>query len=454
MRKLRLISILLILLLLLPVISASAAPLLPYAIQVNRAWNTVTIYTHDDSGQYTIPVKAMICSTARPGYVTPLGSFRLSARRTQWQLMLDGTYGQYATQFQGHYLFHSICYQDDRHDAMVRDAYNNLGTAASMGCVRLETADAKWIFDYCPAGTPVTIYENYDSPGPLGKPEKTVSYISPEAYNGWDPTDPAENNPWQAAEVTEIELSAPDLFLQAGEAAALDAFYQPETALILWDSSDDSVAKVNANGTVTALSSGEAVITASGFKGLSAQCFVTVEGELLPFDDLLPGAWYYTGVRQATELGLLRGLGNRTFAPNQPMTRAMVVQVLHQSAGKPTAKDPADFTDVSADSWYADAVAWAVEQGLVNGVSGQHFSPDTPMTRQDLAVILWRYAGAPEIVNDLSRFQDGTLTAEYAQPAMTWMTQQGFLQGSNGLLNPAKTVTRAEAATIFLRYQS
>ncbi len=454
MRKLRLFSIFLIILLLFSTISVSAAPLLPYSIQVNRAWNTVTVYTHDDSGQYTVPVRAMVCSTARPGYVTPLGSFRLSAYRTQWQLMLDGTYGQYATQFQGNYLFHSICYQDDRHDAMVREAYNDLGNPASMGCVRLQTADAKWIFDNCPAGTPVTIYENYDSPGPLGKPAKTVDYISPEAHNGWDPTDPAENNPWQTAEVTAIELSTPQLVLQAGEASALKAVYQPETAFISWKSSDETVAKVDENGKVIALSSGEAVITAAGFKGLSAQCLVTVEGELLPFDDLQPGVWYYTGVRQAIAQGLLRGLGKKTFAPDLAMTRAMVVQVLYQLSGKPAVKDPADFSDVSADSWYADAVAWAVKQGVVQGVSPQHFSPDTPMTRQDLAVVLWRYAGAPKVQNDLSGFQDEAQTAEYAQPAMIWMTQQEYLKGTKGLLQPIKTVTRAEAATIFLRYKS
>lgn len=453
MRKLRLFSILLVLLLPFSSISVSAAPLLPYAIQVNRAWNTVTIYTYDDNGQYSVPVKAMVCSTARPGYVTPLGPFRLTNYRKQWQLMLDGTYGQYATQFHGNYLFHSICYQDNRHDAMVPEAYNNLGNAASMGCVRLETADAKWIFDNCPAGTPVTIYDDYDSPGPLGKPDKTVSYIPPELYNGWDPTDPAEHNPWRTAEITAMELSASQLDLLAGEAYALKATYQPETALVSWKSNNEAVAKVDQNGKVTALSAGETVITAAGFKGLSAQCIVTVEEELLPFDDLLPGAWYYTGVRQAMEQGLLRGLGKRTFAPDQAMTRAMVVQVLYQSAGKPAAKEPADFADVSADAWYADAVAWAVEQDAVNGVSAQRFSPDAPMTRQDLAVVLWRYAGAPDVQNDLSNFRDGMQTAGYAKTAMTWMTQQGFLKGAQGFLHPTKTVTRAEAATIFLRYQ-
>ncbi len=452
MKKFRLISLVLLILLLTNLVSA-AAPLLPYAIKVNRAWNTVTVYTHDESGQYTVPVKAMICSTARAGYVTPLGEFRLRAYRTQWQLMVDGTYGQYATQFQGNYLFHSICYEDDRHDAMKRDSYNNLGNAASMGCVRLETVDAKWIFDNCPAGTPVTIYEDYDSPGPLGKPDRTVDYIPAEVHNGWDPTDPAEGNPWQNAEVTMMELSAEELAMTAGEAADLNVTYEPATAIINWSSSDPAVASVDAGGKVTAMSAGEAIITCAGLQGVSAQCAVTVESELLPYDDLLPGAWYYPEVRQAMEQGLFKGLGNRTFAPNAPVTRAMVVQVLYKLAGSPKVQTAAEFADVAEDVWYADAVNWAVQKGVVKGISKTEFAPDVPMTRQDLAAILWRYAGSPKMTSDLSEFDDGTQVASYAETAMAWMTEQGYLKGSDGCLQPTKTASRAETAAIFLRYK-
>lgn len=451
MKKFRLISLVLLILLLTNLVSA-AAPLLPYAIKVNRAWNTVTIYTHDENGQYTVPVKAMICSTARPGYVTPTGSFRLAQKRSEWRLMLDGTYGQYATCFSGNYLFHSICYEDDRHDAMKRDSYNNLGNAASMGCVRLETIDAKWIFDNCPAGTPVTVYEDYDSPGPLGKPNKTVNYIPEEGYTGWDPTDPAEGNPWHTAEITEIELSETELSMQAGESTILTETHEPELALTFWTSSDKSVVNVE-NGKVIALSAGEATITLSGLKGLSAQCTVTVEGELLPYDDLTPGAWYYPEVRQAMEQDLFRGLGNRTFAPNASVTRAMVVQILFKLAGSPQVQTAAEFADVAEDAWYADAVNWAVQKGVVNGVSADSFAPDVPMTRQDLAAVLWRYASSPKTVSDLSEFDDGDQVASYAETAMAWMTEQGYLKGSDGCLQPSKTASRAETAAIFLRYK-
>lgn len=129
MLKRRLICFVLLLVLLAGTVSAAGADVPPYAIKVNRAMNTVTVYELDENGQHTVPVKAMICSTARAGYVTPLGSFRLTAHRSPWRLMLDGTYGQYATCFKGNYLFHSICYSDDSHDAMVREAYNKLGEA-------------------------------------------------------------------------------------------------------------------------------------------------------------------------------------------------------------------------------------------------------------------------------------------------------------------------------------
>ncbi|MBR5284042.1 MAG: L,D-transpeptidase, partial [Clostridia bacterium] len=115
MKVYRLVAVLLIVALL--TVGASAAPLLPYAIEVNRAANTVTVYSPDETGAYTVPVKAMICSTARQGYTTPAGTFRLAEFRSEWRLMLDGTYGQYATCFMGNYLFHSICYSDDSHDA-------------------------------------------------------------------------------------------------------------------------------------------------------------------------------------------------------------------------------------------------------------------------------------------------------------------------------------------------
>lgn len=170
----------------------------PYYIKVNRLQNCVTIYGLDADGGYSVPVKAMVCSTGREGHETPMGNFAVQDFKAKWCYMVDGSYGQYATGFRsGGYLFHSICYTAKEHDAMMVDEYNLLGNYASLGCVRLQTADAKWIFDNCPVGTGVTVYED-ENPGPLGKPGKVVAEITEEMNNGWDPTDPADGNPWRS----------------------------------------------------------------------------------------------------------------------------------------------------------------------------------------------------------------------------------------------------------------
>ncbi len=423
----------------------------PYAIRVNRALNTVTIYTQDATGAYTVPYKAMICSTARSGYTTPLGNYQLEEYRSEWRLMVDGTYAQYATCFIGNYLFHSICYTEPSHDAMIRDAYNNLGSAASMGCVRLETVDAKWIYDNCPAGTPVTVYDDPEDPGPLGKPERTMDFISETAYNGWDPTDPAEENPWRSMNVTKLTVSPRSLSLHAGETATLTVETDPKNAAVRWTSSNETVATVDAKGLVTAKSAGTTQIEVSSYNGLTATCTVRVQGELLPFDDLVPGSWYYAEVRQALEKGLFSGVGERTFAPQQSMTRAMVVQVLYNLEQKPKSPAELPFTDVAEDSWYRDAVAWAVSEGIVQGVSEAAFCPDRAMTRQELATVLWRYSGSPSAAADLTVFSDEAAIQTFARDALSWMVQQKLMQGSGDALRPTHQITRIEAAVIFQR---
>lgn len=169
----------------------------PYYIMVNRAQSTVTVYELDERGYYTVPVKAMVCSTGRKGHATPTGTYTIGGRWT-WVHMLDDSYGQYCTQIKGNILFHSVCYTKKDPSTLMTHEYNGLGAPASLGCVRLQTADAKWIYDNCARGTKVTIYDDAESPGPLGKPEKLVPHISDEQANGWDPTDPREANPWHA----------------------------------------------------------------------------------------------------------------------------------------------------------------------------------------------------------------------------------------------------------------
>ncbi len=165
-----------------------------YHIMVNRSQNTVTVYERDEGGAYTVPVRAMVCST---GSRTPLGAYQTS-RKYEWRPLFGGVYGQYATRITGHILFHSVPYTEASKNALEYEEYNKLGTSASMGCIRLSVEDAKWLYDYCAVGTLVTIYEDED-PGPLGKPEPLVIDVD-SPYRGWDPTDPDAANPWLASE--------------------------------------------------------------------------------------------------------------------------------------------------------------------------------------------------------------------------------------------------------------
>ena len=134
----------------------------PYYIMVNRAQSTVTVYELDEEGYYTVPVKAMVCSTGRKGHATPTGTFTIGGRWT-WLHMIDDSYGQYATQIKGNILFHSVCYTEKDPSTLMTEEYNGLGAPASLGCVRLQTADAKWIYDNVARGTKVTIYDGDDT---------------------------------------------------------------------------------------------------------------------------------------------------------------------------------------------------------------------------------------------------------------------------------------------------
>lgn len=168
-------------------------PKYPYYIKVNRKANCVTVYTYDDNGKYTVPVKAMVCSVGKNNG-TPTGVFRTQGKYT-WRTLYGNVYGQYSTRINGNVLFHSVPYRKTQKDTLITKYYNQLGTAASAGCVRLTCADAKWIYDNCALGTTVEIYDGSDA-GPLGKPS-AIKIDTNSPYAGWDPTDPDSKNPWR-----------------------------------------------------------------------------------------------------------------------------------------------------------------------------------------------------------------------------------------------------------------
>ena len=182
--------------------SSSSDYSLPYAVYVNCAANTVTIYSRDSDGEYTVPVKAMVCST---GSGTPRGTYytyddpsnSVWSPYYPWWPLYGGVYGMYAYGIVGDILFHSVPYYSPDPGDLEWEEYNKLGTSASMGCVRLAVSDVLWIFNNCPHGTMVVFYDDASYPGPLGKPSSI--YIDPSSPNrGWDPTDPDPNNPWNS----------------------------------------------------------------------------------------------------------------------------------------------------------------------------------------------------------------------------------------------------------------
>lgn len=164
----------------------------PYLIAVNRIQNTVTVYRQDEEGNYTIPDRAFVCSV---GDNTPTGYY-LTEERYRWQGLYDNAWGQYATRIVDHILFHSVPYYSEEPDDLEYEEYNMLGSHASLGCVRLSVADAKWIYDNTEEGFPCVIYDDSLVDGPLGKPIPITIDVNDAEKRGWDPTDPDEDNPW------------------------------------------------------------------------------------------------------------------------------------------------------------------------------------------------------------------------------------------------------------------
>lgn len=170
----------------------------------------------------------------------------------------------------------------------------------------------------------------------------------------------------------------------------------------------------------------------------------------------LNGHWSAEFSAKAVELGLFTGVTETEFAPNNSMTRAMLVQVLYRMQGSPEAGS-STFTDVADSAWYAKAVAWASENGIVNGSNGK-FDPNGLLTREQLAAILWRYAqyekrdvSAGEETNLLS-YADAQDVSSYAVVPMQWACGEGLIQGASGKLAPKSTTTRAQVATVLVRY--
>ena len=349
--------------------------------------------------------------------------------------------------------------------------------------------------------------------------------------------------------VQSVSLDKANLELTEGETAQLTATVLPDNATnknVTWSTSNASIATVDANGEVTAVSAGTATITATA-DGKSATCTVTVtrpyippanpnyritveatqggtvtadptaakagttvtltpvpdrgyqvgtvavtdrfgepvavtenadgtytftmpsgqvkvevtfvesQPEPLPFTDVNEGDWFHDAVRYVYDNGLMDGVGDGQFAPNATTNRAMVVTILYRLAGEPAVSGDAAFTDVADGLWYTDAVLWAAQKGIVNGISATEFAPAGDLTREQLATVLYRYAESMgydvSAQADLSGFPDAGDIQDYATEALSWAVAEGLLQGfEDDSLQPGGTATRAQIAAILMRF--
>lgn len=191
--------------------------------------------------------------------------------------------------------------------------------------------------------------------------------------------------------------------------------------------------------------------------------FYLTSGDLIPqhtvcgFQDVLSTDWFAPAVQFVFQNKLMNGTSSAQFEPNLSLTRAMVAQVLYNFSGAPAVTQPSSFPDVAADQWFANAVAWAQQTGIMGGYPNGTFGADTPITRQDFAAVLYRYSGKYQLDTsaraDLSAYQDASAISSYAQDAMQWAVACKIISGkSKTQLAPRDSTTRAECAQILKNY--
>ncbi len=170
------------------------------------------------------------------------------------------------------------------------------------------------------------------------------------------------------------------------------------------------------------------------------------------FSDTDRNAWYHDGVHYCVENNLMVGTGETTFAPNAATTRGMIVTILWRMEGSPIVGGAMEYDDVKVGDWYCEAVRWADSAGVVTGYGNGKFGPNDPVTREQMATMLWRYAGSPNVDGSLTAFVDGEQTREWARSAVTWTVEQGLIVGvGDHRLDPRGQTTRAQTSTILMR---
>lgn len=180
----------------------------------------------------------------------------------------------------------------------------------------------------------------------------------------------------------------------------------------------------------------------------------------LPFLDVLTAQWFYEGIKYSNKKGWMNGISTTEFAPDSATTRAMLVTVLHRIEGSPAPQTKSGFSDVAAGTWYTDAVAWAAENNIINGMGDGTFAPDDKITREQLTMVLFRYAQLKQKDEgtraSLESFADQGKVSDWASEGLQWAVSKGIIngivEGKKTNLQPQGNATRAQIAIVLMRY--
>ncbi len=312
-------------------------------------------------------------------------------------------------------------------DANVATVENGVVTAVSAGTATITVTTE----DGAKTATCTVTVSRYSS----GGGPTTYAVTAPDAENGT-----VRVSPSRASRGTTVTITVTP-----------DEGYELESLTVLDSRDNESTLTDKGDGKYTfTMPAGRVTVEAS---------FAEIAPEPLPFGDVDDGDWFAGAVRFVYENGMMNGVSETDFAPHATTSRSMIVTILYRLEGEPVVDDAMDFTDVAGDAYYAEAVRWAASEGIVGGYGGGLFGADDAVTREQLAVILYRYAvykgydvSVGEDTNILS-YADFADLSEYAIPAMQWACGSGIVNGtSESTLTPQGEATRAQVAAMLMRF--
>lgn len=310
-----------------------------------------------------------------------------------------------------------------------------------------------------------------ESGNPMTRPDKTDGGMQtpPDGadgqQNGTRPEKPSDNkNGWTGGKGQSANRESALGIKKGSVITVQDASGKTlytATALGSMSSVIFSSADIKEGETYTVLVDGVSVGTATAKLGTSSSSSGSLgpnqnggaqPGGVSGFADVPQTNWFADAVRYVTGKSLMNGTSTTAFSPNENMSRAMLATVLYRMSGE-TAEADSSFGDVSASAYYAAAVNWASSKGIVNGMGADAFSPNASITREQLAAMLYRYAGEPSVSADLSAYTDTVGISPYASKAVEWCVAKGILSGKSATrLAPQDTATRAECAAMLQRF--